>query len=253
MRFSVALVAAVVAGTARADIGPCDKLLEQGIRSYISDAVQKDFRRAAYESLCSTFERASKDASHAAAKELYTMIAGEVEYDRVKFDKLKTAYCTLGKSFAANLPLYRKTAGSLSPEALKAWKRCIDAGKGKHGPAIEVEQIDDYALSFTLRPTVHDLRSVRVTVDGFDKCAGFVQGAEPRGGSARFDVPVLARNKEHDLACFRKVAKRPPCGTEAAVPASLTLELHDGSGVRMKLHFEMARVMSWECPLPASP
>lgn len=253
MRLCVLLAATVAAGTARADLGPCDKLLEEGIRSYVSEAARKDFRRAAYGSLCSTFEKASKDATRAAARSVYEMVGGEGEWDRAKFDGLTAAYCTLGKSFAANLQLYRKTAGSLSPEAVKAWKRCSDAAKGKYGPAMEVEQVDDYALSFTLRPVAHDLSSIRVTVDGFDKCAGFVQGAEPRGGSARFDVPFLGRNREHDLACFRRLAKNPPCGTEAALPASLTLELEDGSGVKLVHHFKMARVMSWECPLPTSP
>jgi hypothetical protein len=253
MRLGAALVAAAVAGSARADLGPCDKLLEQGIRSYVSAAARKDFPRAAYPSLCSAFEKASKDPAHASARAAWEAVGGERERDRLELGRLKTAYCTLGKPFAAHVPLYRKTAAALSPGSVKAWQLCTDAAKGKYGPAMEVEQIDDYALSFTLRPTASELRSVQVTVEGFDKCAGFVQGAEPRGGPARFDVPVLAKGREHDLACFRKLARKPPCGAEAAVPASLALEFEDGSGRRFTHRFEMGRVMSWECPPPGAP
>ncbi|HEY6006214.1 MAG TPA: hypothetical protein VIV57_25265 [Anaeromyxobacter sp.] len=253
MRFGALLVATVLAAPARADVGPCDKLLEQGIRSYVSESTRNDYRRAAYESLCATLERASKDSTRDEAKRIFPEVVGEGEYDRVKLDGLRTAYCTLGKSLGANQRLYRKAAGTLRPRAVEAWRRCLDAAAGKYGPPIEIEQIDDYALSFTLRPAAHDLRSVRITMEGFDRCVGFVRGADPNGASVQLDIPVLARNKEHDLACFRRVAKKPPCGTEAAAPASLTIRFDGGNGRSFEHRFELARVMSWECPLPASP
>lgn len=181
MRFGALLVATVLAAPARADVGPCDKLLEQGIRSYVSESTRNDFRRAAYESLCATLERASKDSTRDEAKRIFPKVVAEGEYDRVKLDGLRTAYCTLGKSLGANQRLYRKAAGTLRPRAVEAWRRCLDAAAGKYGPPIEIEQIDDYALSFTLRPAAHDLRSVRITMEGFDRCVGS-SGAPIRTG-----------------------------------------------------------------------
>jgi hypothetical protein len=258
MRLAVLLLAALSAGQARAapavDPTFCDKLLEEGVRSYVSGATRNGFRRAVYPSLCSTFERARRDTTEAAAREAYALVGGEGEYDSDRFDKLKTAYCTLEKRLAANRPMFEKVTGALNPQALQAWRRCTDASLGRYGPALEVEQIDEYTLSFTLQPAAYDLRSVQVTLDGFDWCSGFIQGsARPKGGAARFEIPILARNKEHDLACYRKVARKAPCGTEAAAPASLKLEFEGGKAARVTHHFEMARVMSPECAPPPSP
>jgi hypothetical protein len=251
LRLGAVIAAAALAGFARADIGPCDKLLEHGIRSYVSEAARNDFRRSDYGTVCAAFEKASRDKTHATAKALYEQVGGEGDFDPRKFGRLTSAYCTLGKTFAANLPLYRKTAGSLWPESVEAWRRCSEAAKGKHGPAMEVEQIDDYTLSFTLHPTARDLLSVKVTMEGFDKCSGFVQDARPQGAPAQFDVPVLVKDRVHDLACFRRIARKPPCGTEATAPATFRIDFEDGEGKRFTHRFRMARVMSWECPLPA--
>jgi hypothetical protein len=252
MRLGFVLVAAMAAGPARAELGPCDKLLEHAVRSYVGEAARKDFPRMAYPSICAAFESASKDRTRDAERKSWGLVGGEGEYDRAKFDGLKTGYCTLGKSLLSNVPLYRTAAGALEPRSMKAWKRCVDAADGKYGPPLDVEQIDEYALSFTLRPAASDVRGGRVTVQGFEKCRAFSARFEPKGRKARFEVPALAKGKEHDLVCFRKVAKKPPCGTELAMPASLTLELEDARGVRIQHRFRMARVMSRECPPPAS-
>jgi hypothetical protein len=254
MRLRVVLLAAVLASPARAEADYCDKMLEYIVRSYVSEATRKDFgggaRAAAYDSLCATFEKAAKEKDKA-RREAFEAVGGEGKYGQAKFDKLKTAYCTLAKSITSEQAAYRKTANALRPEAMTEWKRCTEAAKGKYGPPMEVEQIDDFILSVTLKPTEHDLRTVRVTFDGFHKCSGFVEWNKASEKPTLFEIPVLPRNRETDLACFRE-AKKPPCGTEAAGPAHLTLEFEDG-GRKVKHRFDMVRVMSTQCPLPGSP
>lgn len=259
MRLGVVLLAALSAAPASAapavDPTFCDKLLEEGVRSFVGEATRNGFRRAVYRTLCATFERARQDSTEAAAREAYALVGGEGEYDRGRFDKLTTAYCTLEKRLADHRPLFEKSAGEVNPRALQAWRRCTDASRGRYGPAIEVEQIDELTLSFTLQPAAYDLRSVHVTIAGFEWCSGFTQGsARPKdGAAARFDLPVLPKNREHDLACFRKVAKQAACGTEAAAPASLELEFEGAKGARVTHRFELGRVMSSACAPPRSP
>jgi hypothetical protein len=254
MRLRVVLLAAVVASPARAELGFCDKMLEYIVRSYVSETTRKDFgrgaRAAAYDSLCPTFEKAAK-GKDADRRQAFEAVGGEGKYDQAKFDKLKRAYCTLTKSIADEQAPYQKTASALKPKAMIEWKHCTEAAKGKYGPPIEVEQIDDFILSFTLKPAERDLRSVRVTFDGFRKCSGFLQWNNASEKATLVEIPVLPRNREADLACFRE-AKKPPCGTEAAGPAHLTLEFEDG-GRKVKHQFDLVRVMSTECPLPGSP
>jgi hypothetical protein len=249
-RVGAALVAILLAVDARAfDPDFCDKVLEEGVRSFVADATAKGFGRATYESLCAVFEKAAEDPTGAGAAKAFEQVGGVGAFERARFDGLKTAYCTLAKRLQTSRELYRETAAAVSPEAVRAWKRCTDAASGKYGPAMEIEEIDDASLSFTIQPVRYDLRRVRVTVAGFERCTGFV-AARPGGASARFEVPVLGKGKEHDLACFRLHAKRPPCGSEEAMPASLTLDLEDGRGHRFEHRFSMARVMSRACPLP---
>jgi hypothetical protein len=251
MRFSLVLIAAMVAGPARADdLGPCDKILEYVVRSYVSEATRKDFGRGsrvqAYQTLCSEFQKASKDASQ--ARRMYQTVGGEGAYEKSKFDKLKKAYCTLDKNITSDQAVYRKTAAALKPKGLTEWQRCTEAEKGKYGPPMEVEQIDDFIVSFTLKPQDRELRSVRVDLQGFSKCSGFVERHDLGNPASHFEIPVLPKNAEADLACFRQ-AKKVPCETESAVPASLKLEFEDG-GKKIKHEFDMVRVMSTECPLP---
>jgi hypothetical protein len=254
MRLRVVLLAAALASPARAELGFCDKMLEYIVRSYVSEATRKDFGRgarvAAYDSLCATIEKAAK-GKDADRRQAFEAVGGEGKYDPAKFDKLKRAYCTLTKNITDQQAAYQKTASALKPKAMTEWKHCTEAAKGKYGPPMEVEQIDDFILSFTLKPEEHDLRSVRVTFDGFHRCSGFLQWNKATDKATLFEIPVLPRNRETDLACFRE-ARKPPCGTEAAGPAHLTLEFEDG-GRKVKHQFDMVRVMSTECPLPGSP
>ncbi|MFL5430905.1 MAG: hypothetical protein ACJ79M_14900 [Myxococcales bacterium] len=254
MRLRVVLLAAVLTSPARADLGFCDKMLEYIVRSYVSEATRKDFgmgaRAAAYDSLCPMFQKAAK-GKDADRRQAFEAVGGEGKYDSAKFDKLKKAYCTLARSIAEEQAAYQKTASALKPKAMTEWKHCTEAEKGEYGPPMEIEQIDDFILSFTLKPGERDLRSVRIKFDGFRKCSGFLQWNKPSEKGTLVEVPVLPKGREADLACFRE-AKKPPCGTEAAGPAHLTLEFEDG-GRKVKHQFDLVRVMSTQCPLPASP
>jgi hypothetical protein len=257
MRLGVTLSLFLAAGTARGDlVGPCDKLLVNGIRAHVAEATQKGFWRASYEPLCAAFERASRDATGAAAREAWAAVGGEGEYDRARFDKLKTAYCALSRSVAADRQAYREAAIGLAPQAVKQWERCDAAVNGKYGPPMEVEQLDELTLSVSLKPAARDLRSVRVVLEGFDWCSGALDGTRPGGVPARVEIPILARNRDHDIACFRRVDRNAPCGSLVAPPASLRIEFRDGDGegdaARREHTFQLARVMA-QCPVPPLP
>ena len=251
MRLTVIVVATLLAGPARAGVGPCDRLLEQGIRSYVGETTEKGFARNAYALLCAAFERASEDKTGAATKEAYAMVGGVGEFDEARFGKLKSAYCTLSKGRQDQQEGLLEAARALRPDAVKAWQRCVDAGKGKYGPAFEVEQADDLTLSVRFDP-VRDMRSVQITLDGFMRCSGVLGDHKlVEGAPTSVSIPVLAKNKVQDFACFRRMMRDAPCGTQMVVPASMRIRFEDGKG-RIDHHFTMSRVMSG-CPLPPQP
>lgn len=252
MPVGLVLLAAVAAGPTAAQLG-CDKLLEQGLHAWIGNAVPKDFAPAAYAQVCATLEKASRDATGAAAKETYAHLGGEGEYDRARLDGLRTAYCALAADVAASRARYEEAARALNPGALKAWRRCADAAAGKYGPSIEIEQIDAHTMSFGFPALPYDLRSVRVTIQGFDRCAGFVRGAGEKGRPTRLEAAVLAKGQDHEVGCFRRAAGDAPCGSEVAAPASLDVEFEGAKGQRVEHRFELGRVMSRRCAPPPAP
>lgn len=252
MPVGLILLAAVAAGPTAAELG-CDKLLEQGLHAWIGNAARKDFAPAAYAQVCATLERASRDATGAAAKDTYALLGGEGGYDRAKLDGLRTAYCALAVDVAANRARYEKAARALNAGALKAWRRCVDAAAGRYGPPIEIEQIDAYTMSFGFPSLPYDLRSVRVRIRGFDRCAGFVRGAGEKDRPTLLAAAVLAKGQDPEVGCFRRAAPDAPCGNEVAAPASLEVEFEGAKGRRVEHRFELGRVMSRRCDPPTAP
>lgn len=246
------LVAAVAAGPTAVELG-CDRLLEQGLHAWIGNAARKDFAPAAYAQVCAALEKASRDATGAAAKETYALLGGEGEYDAARLLGLRTAYCTLASDVAASRARYEEAARALAPRALEAWRRCASAAAGRYGPPIEIEQIDAYTLSFAFPALPYDLRSVRVTIQGFERCAGFVRGAGEKGRPTRLDAAVLAKGQDPEVGCFRRAASDAPCGSEIAGPASLHLQFEGASGKRVEHRFDLGRVMSRRCEPPPAP
>jgi hypothetical protein len=252
MPVGLMLLAAIAAGPTAAQLG-CDRLLEQGLHAWIGNATRKDFAPAAYAQICATLEKASRDATGAAAKDTYVLLGGEGEYDRAKLDGLRTAYCALAGDVAANRARYEKAAHTLNPSALKAWRRCADAAAGRYGPPIEIEQIDAYTMSFGFPSLPYDLRSVRVRIQGFDRCAGFVRGAGEKGRPTLLEAAVLAKGQDPEVGCFRRAASDAPCGDEVAAAASLDVEFEAAKGQRVEHRFELGRVMSRRCAPPPAP
>jgi hypothetical protein len=198
-------------------------------------------------------ENASRDATGAAPKEAYAVLGGEGEYDRGRLDGLRTAYCALAADVAASRAHYEEAARALNPGALKAWRRCADAAAGRYGPPMEIEQIDAYSMSFGFLALPYDLRSVRVTIQGFDRCTGFVRGAGEKGRPTRLEAAVLPKGQTPEVGCFRRAARDARCGSEVAAPASLDVEFEGANGKRVQHRFELGRVMSPRCEPPPAP
>jgi hypothetical protein len=252
MPVGLMLLAAFAAGPTAAELG-CDRLLEQGLHAWIGNATRKDFAPAAYALVCAMLEKVSRDATGAAAKETYALLGGEGEYDRARLDGLRTAYCALAEEVAANRARYERATRALNPRALKAWRRCADAAAGRYGPPIEIEQIDAYTMSFGFPGLPYDLRSVRVRIQGFDRCSGFVRGAGEKGRPTLLETAVLAKGQDPELGCFRRSAPDAPCESEVAAPATLDVEFVDAKGQKVEHRFELGRVMSRRCAPPAAP
>lgn len=245
------LLAAVAAAPTTEQLG-CDRLLEQGLHAWIGNAARKDFAPAAYAQVCAALEWASRGTTGAAAKGTYAALGGEGGYDRVRLDGLRTAYCALAGDLGASRARYEEAARALDPGALKAWRRCADAAAGTYGPPIEIEQIDAYTMSFGFPDLPYDLRSVRVTIQGFDRCAGFVRGAGEKGRPTQLEAAVLAKGQAPEVGCFRRVAPDAPCGSEVAAPATLTVQF-EAKGQNVEHRFELGRVMSRRCEPPPPP